>query len=52
MLNERGVSDFQTLQNSLNLASDAALVYYAFDLLHLDGRDLRAVPLVERKKRS
>jgi bifunctional non-homologous end joining protein LigD len=49
VLNERGVSDFQTLQNSLNVASDATLVYYAFDLLHLDGRDLRAVPLVERK---
>ena len=24
------------------------LVYYAFDLLHLDGRDLRLAPLTER----
>jgi bifunctional non-homologous end joining protein LigD len=24
---------------------------YAFDLLHLNGADLRALPLVERKKR-
>jgi bifunctional non-homologous end joining protein LigD len=27
-----------------------SLVYHAFDLLHLDGRDLLAVPLEERKK--
>jgi len=26
------------------------LVYYAFDLLHLDGRDLMPLPLVQRKK--
>ena len=25
-------------------------MFYAFDLLYLDGRDLRAVPLIERKK--
>jgi ATP-dependent DNA ligase len=25
------------------------LVYYAFDLLHLDGRDISDLPLVERK---
>jgi bifunctional non-homologous end joining protein LigD len=26
------------------------MVYYAFDLLHLDGYDLRTVPLIERKR--
>ena len=26
------------------------LVYYAFDLLHLDGRDLMPLPLVQRKE--
>jgi bifunctional non-homologous end joining protein LigD len=26
------------------------MVYYAFDLLHLDGFDTRAAPLVERKR--
>ena len=26
------------------------MVYYVFDLLHLDGFDLRAAPLVERKR--
>ena len=28
----------------------ARLIYYAFDLLYLDGYDLRDVPLVERKQ--
>jgi len=27
------------------------MIYYAFDLLWLDGRDLRALPLSERKVR-
>jgi bifunctional non-homologous end joining protein LigD len=27
----------------------ARLVYYAFDLLHLDGRDTASLPLIERK---
>jgi ATP-dependent DNA ligase len=26
------------------------MVYYAFDLLHLDGFDTRVAPLVERKR--
>jgi bifunctional non-homologous end joining protein LigD len=29
--------------------SDARVVYYAFDLLHWDGFDLRPLPLIERK---
>jgi ATP-dependent DNA ligase len=28
---------------------DARLVYYAFDLLHLDAVDVSAMPLIERK---
>jgi ATP-dependent DNA ligase len=28
---------------------EARLVYYAFDLLHLDGRDVARLPLIERK---
>jgi bifunctional non-homologous end joining protein LigD len=46
-----GRTDFQRLQNSLKRgrtsAGDAVLV--AFDLLYLDGYDLREVPLEERK---
>src|SRR5262245_29879283 len=46
-----GVSSFQALQNAGRLGSDANLVYYAFDLLYLDGYDVRGLPLEQRKKR-
>ena len=49
VLDEHGVSHFQSLQNAFS-GSGAPLVYYAFDLLYLDGRDLREAPLVERKR--
>lgn len=48
-LDQHGISHFQTLQSSLNAESDGALVYYAFDLLHLDGQDLTSKTLLERK---
>ena len=48
-LDAQGVSDFQALQNSLNAGREGGLVYYAFDLLHLNGQDLRERPLTERK---
>jgi len=50
-LNEHGVTDFQLLQNAFSGKREAPLVYYAFDLLYLDGADLRALPLVERKEK-
>jgi bifunctional non-homologous end joining protein LigD len=50
VLDEHGVSNFQRLQNSLSAGSSAELVYYAFDLLFLDGEDRRSLPLVERKR--
>jgi bifunctional non-homologous end joining protein LigD len=49
-LDEQGKSNFQRLQNSLKGGNRALLIYFAFDLLHLDGRDLRGVPLVRRKE--
>ena len=48
-LDERGLSDFQLLQNSFSGKAKAPLAYYAFDLLYLDGLDLRPLPLLERK---
>ena len=30
-------------------ASGVHLVYYAFDFLHLDGRDVSGLPLIERE---
>jgi bifunctional non-homologous end joining protein LigD len=48
-LNESGVSDFQLLQNSLREGKEANLIYFAFDLLHLNGRAVAQRPLLERK---
>ena len=45
-----GTTSFQALQNFLSGAHSDRLVYMVFDLLHLNGRDLTAVPLEERKK--
>ena len=48
-LDERGVSRFQLLQNALRTAAN--LHYCVFDIMFLDGKDLRSLPLVERKQR-
>jgi bifunctional non-homologous end joining protein LigD len=48
-LDEHGRASFQLLQ-SYGKAKRTPLVYYAFDLLLLDGADLRSRPLVERRK--
>jgi bifunctional non-homologous end joining protein LigD len=50
VLGSDGVSDFQALQNELREGTRARLTYFAFDLLHLDGVDLRGVALRERKR--
>jgi bifunctional non-homologous end joining protein LigD len=44
-LDDRGTPSFQALQHGRT----ARIVYYAFDLLHLDGRDLTAWPLSRRR---
>jgi bifunctional non-homologous end joining protein LigD len=46
-----GRSSFQALQNAFDKGSDAGIVYYVFDAPFLDGRDLRRLPLGDRKKR-
>ena len=51
VLDRAGVSSFQALQQADQLEKGKTLVYVAFDLLFLDGRDLRPLPLVERKAR-
>jgi bifunctional non-homologous end joining protein LigD len=43
-----GTTDFSVLQNELKGRS-TKIVLVAFDLLYLNGRDLRKLPLVERK---
>jgi bifunctional non-homologous end joining protein LigD len=48
---DQGVSSFSRLQQTLKEGGDGQLVYYAFDLLYLDGRDLRPAPLAARKEK-
>ncbi len=47
--NGRGISDFSMLQQALKEGRRGGFIYYVFDLLHLDGRDLRGLPVIERK---
>lgn len=49
-LDKNGRSNFQGLQNSLEEEQSSDLVYYVFDLLFLNGYDLRSMPLIDRKK--
>lgn len=43
-----GASDFEALQQALRWRQHS-LIFYAFDILHLDGIDLRALPLIDRR---
>jgi bifunctional non-homologous end joining protein LigD len=44
-----GISRFSLLQQDLKAGRSDRMVLYAFDLLHLDGADLKSRPLSERK---
>ncbi|MHB2263965.1 DNA ligase D [Aliihoeflea sp. PC F10.4] len=44
-----GASDFSALQADLSEGRADRFAFYAFDVLYLDGMDLRATPLIERK---
>ncbi|WID94377.1 DNA ligase D [Bosea vestrisii] len=50
-LGENGISSFSALQAALSDGETANLVFFAFDLLHLDGEDLKGEPLLARKER-
>ena len=50
VLEADGTSSFQALQNALSENRGKDLVYFAFDLLHLDGYDLRPAALAARKE--
>jgi bifunctional non-homologous end joining protein LigD len=51
VMNAKGVSDFPGLVAALEQHRAGDIVLMAFDLLELDGADLRARPLRERKKK-
>ncbi|MGA3203840.1 MAG: DNA ligase D, partial [Bryobacteraceae bacterium] len=59
VLDERGLPSFELLQRRITVADASAVatlsrnlpvVIFLFDLLYLDGRDLRGEPLIERKR--
>lgn len=50
MMDSNGVTSFQALQNRIGAGRDGELRYYLFDLLHLDGYDLTALNLLQRKE--
>src|SRR6185436_1180587 len=43
-----GIPNFLELRSAMT-RGQSRLLFYAFDLLHLDGYDLRAAPLVDRR---
>jgi DNA ligase D-like protein (predicted ligase) len=46
-----GITSFSMIQLASDSGNAAALVFFLFDLLHLDGEDLTARPLIDRKTR-
>lgn len=51
VLDENGVPSFQALQNAFDAGRESDIVFYLFDVPWLDGEDLRAVPLEQRRVR-
>ena len=51
VMDEKGRSDFAALTGRIKHKTNATLEYYVFDLLYLDGEDLRHLPLLERKRK-
>ena len=49
VLDKDGISSFAALQASFQHTESHPLTYFVFDLLHLDGRNPRDLPLRERK---
>ena len=45
-----GISDFQTLQSAFRKKATSQVTYSVFDLLYVDGYDVRSCPLAERKR--
>lgn len=49
-LDDEGRPDFHFLQLAFGRSASDRLVFFAFDLLYLDGFDLRDVPLLKRRE--
>jgi len=46
-----GITSFSMIQLASDAGNAAGLVFFLFDLLYLDGEDIAAMPLTERKTR-
>jgi bifunctional non-homologous end joining protein LigD len=46
-----GTTSFSLIQNASDTGNVEALVFFLFDLLHLDGKAIAPMPLTERKER-
>ena len=46
----RGITSLNLLEQALSEGASQAMTYFAFDLCHLDGHDLSAVRLIDRKQ--
>jgi len=51
VLGKGGVSTFSELQLALSEGHHERMIFYAFDLLWLDGKNVRREPLIDRKER-
>lgn len=50
VLDDKGVPDFQQLQNAFDAANTATVDYFLFDMPFCDGLDLSRLPLIERRE--
>jgi bifunctional non-homologous end joining protein LigD len=50
-LDAKGVPTFSRLQAAMDEGKTDELIYFAFDLLHLNGESTAGLPLLERKER-
>jgi bifunctional non-homologous end joining protein LigD len=46
-----GTTSFSLIQNASDAGNSGALVFFLFDLLHLDGEPIASMPLAARKER-
>ena len=50
VIGKNGLPEFNALQNAFDRSRTEAIDYFVFDLPYLEGYDLRAVPLVQRRQ--
>jgi bifunctional non-homologous end joining protein LigD len=49
MLNDKGLPDFQALQNAFDIGRSKDIVYFLFDAPYINGEDLRQTPVEQRR---